>query len=107
MTAELLVPELREEIAGSLAFYLEQGLRPISHRLGAMSLQENETNGRTAWMKVRLFGDIGVSQGDLYLSQREGKWYVSDLQVNFPLLDRPYERNQEKFIPSEYSWRLE
>jgi hypothetical protein len=61
----------------------------------------------TAWMNIRLFGSPGVAEGELYLTESEGKWYVSDIQVGFPFLGEAYERDTEKFIPSVYGWRLQ
>jgi hypothetical protein len=105
--AEDLLPELRAELSASLGYYLDQGLRPVSHRLGALTL-ETETGGeRAAWFKVRLNGDPGSSSGELYLRLREGRWYVSDVQLGLALLGQPAARREGKFIPSQYGGRPE
>lgn len=93
---EELLPERRQELALSLQYYLDQGLVPSSHRLGALEAGEDE-----ARIELRLFGSEGACVGEAYLSRAEGRWYLSDLQAGFPLLAQPYTRRQEKYIPSE------
>ena len=105
--AEDLLPELREELSASLTYYLDQGFRPASHRLGALTLETEGGGDRSAWFKVRLTGNPGSSSGELYLKLREGRWYVSDVQVGLALLGQPAAPREGKFIPSEYGGRLE
>ena len=105
--AEDLLPERREELSASLSYYLDQGLRPVSHRLGALTLQTEDGGERGAWFKVRLTGNPGSSSGELYLKLREGRWYVSDVQVGLALLSQPAARREGKFVPSEYGGRME
>ncbi len=105
--AEDLLPERREELSASLSYYLDQGFRPVSHRLGTLALETEGGGERGAWFKVRLNGNPGSSSGELYLRLREGRWYVSDVQVGLALLGQPAARREGKFIPSEYSGRLE
>jgi hypothetical protein len=106
--ADELAPELREELSASLAYYLDQGLRPVWHRLGTLTLENGAEGGRAAVVKVRLRGNPGSSSGELYLSLREGRWYVSDVQLGLVLLGQPEAaRKEEKFIPSGYRGRLD
>jgi hypothetical protein len=105
--AEDLLPERREELSASLSYYLDQGLRPVSHRLGALTLQTEGGGERGAWFKVRLTGNPGSSSGELYLKLREGRWYVSDVQAGLALLGKPATRREGKFFPSEYGGRME
>jgi len=107
VAAEDLLPERREELSTSLSYYLDKGLHPLSHRLGALTLETEGGGERSAWFKVLLTGDPGSSSGELYLRLREGRWYVSDLQAGLALLGQPSKRREGKFIPSEYSGRLE
>jgi hypothetical protein len=106
--ADELAPELRAELTASLAYYLDQGLRPVWHRLGSLTLENGADGGRAAWVKVRLRGNPGSSSGELYLILREGRWYVSDVQLGLVLLGQPEAaREEEKFIPSGYRGRLD
>ena len=94
--AEIL-PERREELERSLQYYLDRKLLPASFRLGPLiELEDGSLRSR-----VRLFGDPGVSSGELYLSLAEGQWYVSDVQVGLAALASPHARRQEKYVPSE------
>jgi hypothetical protein len=106
---EALLPEVREELTSSFAYYLERGLVPRSVRLGEVSIAAGpspESAGREAWLRVRLFGDPGVTEGELYLQEAGGTWYVADLQVGFELLARTYERPKEKYLPTDYGWQI-
>jgi hypothetical protein len=114
---QALLPDVRDDLGRSLQYSIDQGLIPRNFRLGAIYFEEDTaayaTEGGparpagTAWLNVRLFGDPGAAEGELYLSSSGGEWYVSDLQVAFPLLAEPYERSGEKYIPSVYGWRLQ
>lgn len=105
--AEDLAADRREELIASLAYYLEQGLRPVWHRLGSLTLENGEKGERSAEIKVRLRGDPGASSGELYLSHLEGRWYVTDVQIGLALLSQPAARREEKFVPWGYRERLE
>lgn len=93
---EDLLPERRQELARSLQYYLDQGLVPSSHRLGALEAGESE-----ARVELRLFDADGACVGEAYLIRAEGRWFLSDLQAGFPLLAQPYARRQGKYVPSE------
>ncbi len=102
---EQLLPSKREELSRFLNFYLEQDLYPLDFRMGttAISVRDGQKSAR---LNVRLFGAIGVTEGELYLSMEDQKWYISDIQVGFELLRQPYSPSEERFVPSEYGWAL-
>jgi hypothetical protein len=99
--AELLLPESRIALNRSLTHHLDQGRRISDYRLGSITLED-----QNAWMNIRLFGSTGVSEGELYLSFSEGKWYISDVQIDWQALDRTYIRKEELYIPSDYGWSV-
>jgi hypothetical protein len=117
VTEPAILAEARLDLGRSLQYYIDQGLIPRDFRLGAIYFEQDTTAdgstarsasaAGTAWLNVRLFGTPGVAEGELYLSTSGGEWYVSDLQVGFPLLAEPYERSSEKYMPSVYGWRLQ
>ena len=92
-----LAPERREELAGSLQYYLDRKLVPSRSRVGPLA----EVEAGTLRCRVRLFGDPGVSSGELYFSQADDQWYVSDAQVGLASLGVPRARRQGKYVPSE------
>jgi hypothetical protein len=94
--AEIL-PERREELAGSLQYYLDRRLLPSRYRLGPFI--ELEDGGLRC--RVRLFGDPGWGTGELYFAGVEGKWYLTDVQVALPSLGVAAPPRREKFVPSE------
>jgi hypothetical protein len=112
---ETLHNSVREELANSISYYLNQELIPTTYRIGAITTQSQQGNDqntpldqdRTAWMNIRLFGSPGVCEGELYLENSGGRWYISDLQANFELLKRAYSREQEKYYPSVYGWGIQ
>ena len=112
---EVLLPEDRQELARSLQYHLDLGLRPKRFRLGTVYFDHpaSESSAGTqpaaeaAWLNIRLFGAPGVAEGELYLAASGGRWYVSDIQTGFALLAEPYVGRTEKYIPSAYGWRLQ
>jgi hypothetical protein len=112
---ETLHNSVREELKNSVNHYLNQELIPITYRIGTITTQSQQVSDqnpplgqqRTAWMNIRLFGSPGVCEGELYLENSGGRWYISDLQTNFELLKRAYSREQEKYYPSAYGWGIQ
>jgi hypothetical protein len=111
---ESLHAEIRRELATSIRYYLERGLIPLTYRIGAITTEsygEEEATSpldqRTAWMNLRLFGSPGVSSGELYLERSGGRWYVSDLQLDFEQLGLEYTREQDRYYPSTYGWGIQ
>ncbi len=105
-----LLQSKRERISHSLSYFIEQKILLKSYRLGHVSLQEEETSdgsgiGNSASMNIRLFGEVGVSEGELYFSRHDMKWYIEDILISLELLSQSYSRQEEKFIPSPYNWR--
>ena len=92
-----LAPDRREELAGSLQYYLDRKLVPSRSRLGPFV----ELEGGGLRSRVRLFGEPGTVSGELYLGQKDGQWYVSDAQVALASLGVQYARRQEKYVPTE------
>jgi hypothetical protein len=111
---ESLQGNVREELANSILYYLERGLVPVNYRIGAITQETpaDEQNPaasipRNAWMNIRLFGSPGVGEGELYLEKSAGRWYVSDLQIDFESMSREYQREQEKYYPTTYGWGIQ
>ena len=112
---ETLLAGVREELATSLRYYLDQELIPATYRIGAITA-ESDAGGedgtslfeqRTAWMNLRLFGSPGVSAGELYLERSAGRWYIADLQVDFQRMAQQYVREEEVYYPSTYGWGIQ
>jgi hypothetical protein len=103
----IVLPEKRPDLRRSLAYYIEEGLVPATYRLGAIYLEQGPSTPESASLNLRLYGSPGVAEGEMYLSLREGTWYVTDIQAGFPFLGEPYARETEKFVPSVYGWRLQ
>jgi hypothetical protein len=110
-----LQEEVREELTTSIRYYLERGLIPVNYRIGVITTQsysEGEQNPamlqhRSAWMNIRLFGSPGVSEGELYLERSGGRWYISDLQIDFERMGQEYVREQEQYYPTTYGWGIQ
>jgi hypothetical protein len=111
---ESLQAEIRQELATSIRYYLERGLIPLNYRIGAITTEsygeEEQTSlldQTTAWMNLRLFGSPGVSSGELYLERSGGRWYISDLQLDFERLGVEYTKEQDRYYPSTYGWGIQ
>ena len=106
---------VREELTTSIRYYLDRDLIPVTYRIGVITMeassgdeQEPSTlQRRSAWMNVRLFGSPGVSEGELYLERSGGRWYVSDLQIDFEGMGQEYVREQEQYYPTIYGWGIQ
>ena len=107
--------EVREGLATSIRYYLDKDLIPLNYRIGVITTQtysEGEQEPaklqrRSAWMNIRLFGSPGVSEGELYLERSGGRWYVSDLQIDFGRMGQEYVREQDQYYPTTYGWGIQ
>jgi hypothetical protein len=112
---QALLEEVREELTTSIRYYLDRELIPVNYRIGVITMEsssesEQEPSSlqrRSAWMNVRLFGSPGVSEGELYLERSGGRWYVSDLQIDFEALGQEYVKEQEQYYPTIYGWGIQ
>ena len=95
-----LLPTKRRDISLTLQYHIDRGNLITRHRIGAIRVRE----GEDVRVRVRLFGGPGATDGDVYLTQRGGSWYVSDIQIALQLLQEPYIRAQERFLPDVYRW---
>ena len=106
---------VREELTTSIRYYLDRDRIPVNYRIGVITMEsssedEQEPSAlqrRSAWMNVRLFGSPGVSEGELYLERSGGRWYVSDLQIDFEEMGQEYVREQEQYYPTIYGWGIQ
>jgi hypothetical protein len=107
--------DVREELTTSIRYYLQRDLVPVNYRIGAITMEsygEGEQRSspleqRTAWMNLRLFGSPGICEGELYLERSAGRWFVSDLQIDFESMGQEYVREQEPYYPSTYGWGIQ
>jgi hypothetical protein len=114
VSAETLQKNVREELTQSIGYYLHRELIPTTYRIGAITTESGADDqntspqlNHTAWLNIRLFGSPGVCDGELYLERSAGRWYVSDLQINFEMMNQDYVREQEKYYPSSYGWGIQ
>jgi hypothetical protein len=106
---------VREELTTSIRYYLDRDLIPVNYRIGVITTdsyskgkqEPSKLQHRSAWMNIRLFGSPGVSEGELYLERSGGRWYVSDLQIDFEEMGKGYAREQERYYPTTYGWGIE
>ena len=91
----LIEPESREELSLSLGWYLEGGFVPDRYRIGQVEREE----GAEARCRVRLFRGEGSTDGEVYLSESGGTWYIADVQIGLDLLGEPPEPGGERFAP--------
>ena len=107
--------EVREELTTSIRYYLQRDLVPVNYRIGAITTESYGEGAqrssllekRTAWMNLRLFGSPGVTEGELYLERSAGRWFVSDLQIDFEGMGQEYLRDEEQYYPSTYGWGIQ
>jgi hypothetical protein len=82
-----------------LTFHLKNGRIPQKYRIGTITEEDNNTG----YAVVRIYGKIGRTVGEIYVTNTQGKWYISDIQANFYELEVSGEKNGGKFLPSTYN----
>ncbi len=100
---DLLIPSDRTELSRFLAYHIGKDLIPRSCRFGLINLDDPSV----ARANVRLFSEIGVSEGEIYLAKEHGIWYISDLQIAFEQLGIAYQKSDKKFMPCSYGWTIQ
>ena len=96
---ELIEESRRTLLTRSLAYSMEQGVRPDRFRLGAVEFEDPQD----ARLAVRLFRAGGASEGWLYLVSREDEgWLITDVHINFPDLESERKRDDGAFKPNRY-----
>ncbi|MEW5815697.1 MAG: hypothetical protein AB1798_09930 [Spirochaetota bacterium] len=95
---DTLHPEWKESIVRSLQYHLDKGYLPLSLRTGKIEISEAEAHG-----DVRLFGDPGIAEGEVFLERYGEKWYITDIQIDLSLLAEKYKR-ETTFEPSTFKW---
>ncbi len=93
---QYLDPLVREELLRSLIWYVEQDFVPERYRIGRIDRE----GGAEARVGVRLFRGEGSAEGELYLAETGGTWYISDVQVGLEVLAEPRPQPAEKFVPA-------
>ena len=98
----LLSPDSTSQLRDSLSYHLKKGEAPSSYRIG----RPKELSSGEIAFNVRLFQGEGAAEGEIYLSENDKTWRVSDFQLNLAELSEIREKKGEKFIPSSYRWLL-
>ena len=93
-------PDWRSVIVHSLQYHIDKGNLPVSIRTGKIYLSGN-TGARA---NIRLYGNPGISEGEVYLERKDGKWYISDIQIDFTILSLIYNKDYDVFEPAVFRW---
>lgn len=94
----VVVPHARQDLHRLLAYHFEQGNIPEQYRIGEIFMED--AAGRA---DVRLLGAPGRAAGEIYCTAEEGRWLISDLQVDLSELGKPYEI-EGQYEPNVYRW---
>ena len=98
-----ITPDAQDAVADTLTYSLQKGDTPRSFRLG---VPKDVAGGQIA-ANVRFFGEVGTSEGEIYMARAGSQWLVADVQVNLADLEVAPAQPKEKFFPSAYRWLLE
>lgn len=99
MPTDSILPESRTSIRRSLDYVLSEGLVPEDYAIGAIFFDDDR-----ARLNVSLYGDPGLSAGEVSVAAAEGRWYISDIQIDFAAL--AVEPTVEQFEPVSYDWQI-
>ena len=86
-----------------LDFGIRHGDVPRAFRVG---IPKKHESGEIS-ASVRLFSDIGSSEGEIALARTGGHWLVTDVQISLEDLQVKREKSKERFFPSSYRWLLQ
>jgi hypothetical protein len=100
--SKLLSPDSTPQLKDSLSYHMKKGDVPSTYRIG----RPKELSSGEIAFNVRLFHGEGTAEGEIYLSENDKAWRVSDFQLNLAELSEIREKKEEKFIPSSYRWLL-
>lgn len=98
---EAVNPDDYQSIKKLYSYYLKESGQVKSYRIGSI----NRPDKQTATVNSRLFGLKGSTEGQLYLKRKDGKWLITDVQLNLNQLS--VKQKKEKFVPNSYSWIME
>ena len=99
----LLAGSSAGRLTDMLQFGIQRGDVPRSFRIGAPKKHES---GEVS-ANVRLFGQEGTSEGEIFMTRAGGHWLVSDFQISMDDLKVKQEKSKERFFPSSYRWMLQ
>ena len=94
-----LLTSENSELNIRLTYYIDRGNIPTSFRVGKIIIE----NINISRAYIRLFGNKGISEGEVYLKKQNGNWKISDIQIDFNNLSIEYIKKDEKYMPSIYS----
>jgi len=97
-----ILPEWKNLLTRSMAYYVEKGFLPRSVLIGDINLQRIDS----AFVKVRLIGESGKTEGEITLAKKTEEWYISDIQLDLRRLSEIY-KPEEKFEPSTSRWMFD
>lgn len=86
-----------------LVFHLENTNIPQKYRIGTITIEDIDAGN----VIIRIFGEKGRTDGEIYVRKKKDKWYISDMQINFYELEAPVEKSGEKFMPTTYHWMIQ
>jgi len=98
-----ITPDAQDSVADTITYALQKGDTPRSFRVG---VPKDVAGGQIA-ANIRFFGDVGTSEGEIYMARAGSQWLVADVQVNLADLEVAPQQPKEKFFPSAYRWLLE
>lgn len=95
-----VLAESRSSIRRTLDFALTEELLPDSFAVGSVTFE-----GEIARLNVALYGDPGSTAGEITVATEGGRWYISDIQIDFSRLAEEA-TTVEQFEPVRYDWQI-
>lgn len=99
----LLAAPAEGRISDMLDFSIRRGDVPRAFRIGTPKKHESGEISAS----VRLFSDVGSTEGEISLDRSGGHWLVSDLQISLDDLQVKRDKPKDRFFPSSYRWLLQ
>lgn len=98
MDEDVVDPESAQYLLRLLEYHFENQNLPEDFRVGEIFIADN--SGRA---DIRLFGGTGRAAGEIFCTETESGWYVTDLQIDLSELNEPYEI-EGPYEPNVYRW---
>ncbi len=97
-----LDPERRFLLTLQLEDVVEGAVLPSSVVIGRPASNSDVS----AEFPVRVLSPRGTAQGHVYLIIRGNQWYITDIHVDFRLLEHPEEARDRAYEPTTYEWTI-
>ena len=98
---KLLYPPKRPQLIRTITYQIEKGYAATETRVGILNFESG-----TAYAKIRFFSPSGTAEGEIYLTEEKGTWFISDIQIAFQQNHQSSQKEESQFFPDAFRNQL-